>query len=213
MARSIRAGPYTPTRGQFKDQTFASYRQYRNALAQSQGFGSLSARQRAARPITAAAAYEGLNAKEHDSYRRSREALRLLRDGDARNLPEAARMAGTTPNTVQKYAGSALETRGNRIRARDTDSLIRPMKVATTEGVLSLPLESLRDARLVARHSSAIGYYLGSSNREKARRKLRSFSGAYVTVDGTRYYLLTDPAAITALAPTGELDFDSIYED
>jgi hypothetical protein len=200
---------FTPTRGQFSGQTFRTYRAYRDALAQSHGFGSLSTQQRASKPITAHEAYSVLKPKERASYRRSLDALNLLRTGQASNMAEAASMANTTPNTVHRYAGTALTTEEHRITASKRDTLVRPMRVITTDGVLILPLESSRDAKLAARHASAMRLYLERGGRQR----LAPFQGKSITVNGKQYVLATERTFIESLAIAGELDFDTLYED
>lgn len=219
MARPpiTRSHPYTPARGQLAGRTFTSERQYRNALAGRKGQISLGAQQRSATaPIETVQAYKHLKPAEQQAYVRAREALGIWRRGDASSLTEAAHMAGTTPNAMRKYVSPALETEGLKTTPRDSDRLLRPMPVVTTSGVPRLLIENSDDARLISGHSNTVRHFLEArtpESLERANKKLDSFRGQYVLVDGQKHYLETDRTKLRQMAEQGELDYESIYED
>jgi hypothetical protein len=121
-------------------------------------------------------------------------------------LDEAARAAGTTPATVIKYAGGALQgTGGGKVIARSSDSLYRRIRVLVKGiGPEDVDIVGSRDASIVARHWNAVKHFLATGETERLTRFRR------VSVAGRR--LETDPAAVENWARRGELDFEDIYE-
>jgi len=119
------------------------------------------------------------------------------------SLAKAARLANTTPATVTRYAGSALERRGRTWTVRGTDRLRRRMAVLTTTGIENVTVTSSAKATLVGNHWSAVRRYLRTGDDTD----LQVFGG--VTVGG--HYLETDLDTIDVWARAGEADLDDIY--
>ncbi len=199
MARPpiTKARPYTPRSGAFKDRTFYTEREYRNALAQRQGFASWHGQQRAAEKVTAKG-YGSLRASQKQARARALDALSKVRHGET--LTRAAQQAGTTPNTVAKYAGEQLRREGGRTVASRSDRLYRVMNAVTTEGVVEVSLRSSRQATLVGEHANAIKKFLLTGDAEP----LRKFAG--VKVGGRE--LETRPEVLEDLERSGELEYE-----
>src|SRR5438270_13800868 len=176
---------------------FQTEREYRNFLAERRGHPSWHAQQKAGKAIRSRGRFEPLSRAEKEAHARALDALAEMRRTGL-SLTRAAGRAGTTPNTVRRYAGSALE-RGprRRIIASSADRLYRRMPVLTTEGVREVELHGSRAASLIGRHWNAVQHYLRTGDESE----LREFSGK--TVAGLR--LETDADAIDAGARTGEL--------
>jgi hypothetical protein len=194
--------PYTPSRGKFAGQIFASHRQYRNALAQELGFRSWYEQQRSVRTVRSLADLEEMHPREREANRASFRALDLMRDG----LPfaQAVRRAGTTPAAVIRHVGPALQKRGGRWVARPTDRLLRVMAVLGEEGVQhEVTIRGSKVASLVGQHWSAINHYLNTGDD----RRLRALRGKRVA----GIVLETDPDAIDVWERRGELTVDDIY--
>lgn len=205
MARPpiTRKNPYTPKSGAFAGQTFHTERQYRNALAKKKGFRSWHEQQRAIRKVTAKD-FGAFRTSQKEADRRALDALSHMRQGDP--LVKAAKKAGTTPNTVIKYAGSALEKRSDgRWAAKKSDRLYRPpMNVLTTEGMQFLSPGGKREASLISNYMNDIGRFLATGDKSR----LKKYKGKKVA----GFILETDPDIIEAAAHKGELDFEDIYE-
>jgi hypothetical protein len=171
----------------------AEYRK-RQARAQASGFRSYSAQRNAQKAR--------LDPLAEEARRRALEAVALMRR-EGLSLSAAARKASTTPTTVRRYAGSALEQSGRTVRAKPTDRLRRKMRVLTPTGPASVTVTSSARASLVGRHWDAIGVYLNTGDTEPLSA-LRT-----PTVAGVE--LVTDPDVIDELARRGGFDFSSIY--
>jgi hypothetical protein len=157
------------------------------------------------RDIRTVSEWASLIASEKRARDRALEALSLMRHEDL-SLDRAAEAAGTTPHTVLKYAGGALQrTASGEIRARSSDSLFRRMRALVAgEGPRDVDVHTSREASIIARHWNAVKHFLWTGDPRRVAR----FKG--VTVAGRP--LETDPDAIERWARRGELDFEDIYE-
>jgi hypothetical protein len=195
---------YTPTRGTFAGQHFASERQYRNALARRKGFRSWYAQQRAQRRVRNAGELFRLHPAEREARRAAHDALTYMRS-EGLSLHQASKRAGTTPAAVLRHAGSALERRGGRYVAKSGDRLLRSMAVLGEDGIEhEVSVRGSRVASLVGEHWSAIGHYLRTGDDSRLRR-LRGKRAAGLPLE-------TDPDAIDEWARRGELEIEDIYE-
>lgn len=201
-----RASPYTPRSGPRAGITFTSERQYRNALAREKGYRSHYERERAAKPVRRAHDLDTLRQSEQGARGRALEAVRFMRR-EGRNLKDAAKAAGTTPNAVHRHAGPALEKVGGTFRVKPYDRLARPMAFYTDAGHITLDVRDSRSAAAIGRYMNAVRRYLETGDA----RPLRKFWGKSVTVDKCAYRFITDTNELDALAGAGELRFDSIY--
>ena len=205
MARSpiTRARPYTPKSGAFAGRTFHSERQYRNALARRKGFSSWHHQQRSRAPATSFRSIKALRPSERAARARSLEAVSLMRR-DGLSLNAAAKRAGTTPNTVLRHAGPALQRERGRVRAKPGDRMVRTMTMLGPQGAVSVNVRGSRQASLIAGHWAAVQRYLSTGEDSELLR----FEG--LSVSGVDFE--TDPDVLDELAAIGELDFEDIYE-
>jgi hypothetical protein len=195
---------FTPKKGLFVGQVFASERQYRNALARRRGYSSWSAWRRAPKPVRGIRQLKALSPLEKETRRAALDALNRMRE-EGLSLSKAARRAGTTPGAVVRHAGSALEHTGARYRALPADRLLRVMTVLGEDGVEhEVVIRGSRVASLVGEHWSAIGHYLKTGDDSRLRRlKGKRIAG---------FKLETDPASIDLWERRGELEIEDIYE-
>lgn len=190
--------PWTPTRGQFAGRTFVTEREYRNALAQAKGHKSWHEQQRAAKKVTPKS-FGTLRPSAKQARARALDALAKTRKGAS--LTRAAREAGTTVNTVQRYAGEQLRRERGRVLANPSDRLFRVMNIITTEGVEeSVALRSSRQASLVGEHANAVKHFLATGDDEP----LRKFTN--VKVAGRQ--LETRPEVLEELGRVSELEYE-----
>lgn len=197
-----KARPWTPTRGRFAGRTFVTERAYRDALAEAKGHGNWYHEQRAAKKVTPKNLGE-LRPSQKQARARALEALSKVRRGAT--LTRAAKEAGTTPNTVARYAGEQLHRERGRTVASTSDRLVRVMNVITVNGVEEgVTLRSSRQASLVGEHANAVKHFLATGDDEP----LRKFKG--VKVAGRE--LETRPEMLEELGRTGELEYEP-YDD
>jgi hypothetical protein len=199
-----RTRPYAPRSGALAGQTFYSERQYRNALARRAGHRSWNAQQRAHKDVRSAEQWRVLRLSERAARDRALETVVLMRR-ERMTLTSAAMRAGTTRNTVLKYARTALARRPDgRYVAKRADRLFRRMRVLSPDGVTSVGIRGSRAAALAGEHASAIHHFLATGDDSR----LRPVAGKRVA----GVVLETDPTAIEAWARRGVLDFEDIYD-
>lgn len=196
--------PHTLSRGALKGQTFATQQEYQNALAKTKGFRSYA--QMRAAPVTKS--FGKLRPSEYESRKFALRSVSLMRTRNL-SLAEASRQVGVDPATVKRYAGSALDKEGRRIKAKPNDRLSRTMWVLTNEGRVSLPIKDSRTASLISRYWNAVDHYLSTGDD----RQLKPFRGKFFRVNKQAYPFITDRAILDELGSAGELHFEDIYDN
>lgn len=199
--RSSASQHVTPVRGAFAGETFASERQYRNALARRKGFASWYAQQRAEKKVTPKT-FEALSQSEARSREAALEALRALREG--KSLSAATREAHTTANTVMRWVKPALarDAQG-RWHAKTSDRLFRRMVIVTGEGLSEIDVRTSRQASQLARYMNAVRQFLATGD-ERVLDPYRGQSVAGATLE-------TDPDVLEAVGLRHTVSFESIY--
>lgn len=216
MARApiTRANPYTPARGALAGRTFSTERAYRNALAQRKGFASLSGQQAAPKAIKSRRGLLSLKPREAEDRARALDAISKMRR-EGLSLSEAAKESGTTPNTVRKWGGDAIEKQGSRFSAKPTDRLARSMWMLRDHPAerIIVTITDSRTASKIGRYQNAVRFYLyGDSTHEPGDfSRVERFTGQYITVQREHIPFLTDRVAVDFLAARGLLSFESIY--
>lgn len=202
---SAKAGSYSPSRGHFAGQTFASYRQYQNANAKTKGFSSASTR--LASPKKAVSTKASI-----ETQSRATSALLDLRRNPELTVSKAAKKAGTTPAAVRRYASGNLERSGSRIRVKANDTLAATMTVHTPEGATTGLIKGAKQRGLVGQHSAALSKALAQPSR-KNLAELRSYRGRTVKLsDGSRVELVWNPEDVKRLGRLGKLHHGSPYD-
>jgi hypothetical protein len=183
--------------------TYPSRYAYDKARALSSGYTSV--RQfRADR--SAEVAIERLSSSGKQTYDRALQAVSRMREG--KSLTDAAKEAGTTPKSVLKYAGSALNSQNNRYTVKAEDNLTRRLLVPYSNGSEYETIRSSKDATLLSRYWSAVKEWRNTGDASV----LQSFEGKTITVKGQQVKLITDPEQLALLQRGGELDFIDMYE-
>ena len=153
-------------------------------------------------PARTVADLEAMAPHERGANRAAFHALELMREG--LTLSKAARHAGTTPASVKRHVGPALQRRGRLWVARPADRLLRVMQVLTEGGVEhEVATRGSRVASLIGAHWSAIGHYLDTGDASR----LQTFRGKRAA----GHVLETDPDAIDAWERRGELHVEDVY--
>ena len=148
------------------------------------------------RPINSLARLESLSGRQQQAYGRTLHAQRLMQNAGM-SRREAAREAGTTPGTMDRYLGAALRKRGGRWLANASDGLYVTVLVPTTSGMRALPASPL-ERELTRRYRDALWRYDHFvDDSELLDLEGESISG---------YTLETDIARINEMIDRGELD-------
>ena len=150
---------------------------------------------------------EDLDQQSREARRRALDALRLMRAG--RSMSAAARLARTTPETMEKYVGTELGTdQDGRRAASEEDDLIRPMVFLTEDGRIPVEIVGSRDASRLALYEQAADEFL----RTGEDFALRDFDGdSVIDADGNEHFFLTDLDVLERLANVGEVSFEDLY--
>jgi hypothetical protein len=154
--------------------------------------------------ISGRKAWNALTSSGRIAYDRALDALAHMRS-DGFSLTRASKEVGTTPATVKKYAGAALQrTPVGRLVAKPSDRFYRRMTVVTPNGPTLVEIRGSRTASMVGKHANAVRKFVetGDSSDLKAFRDKR--------VGGQP--LATDPEKLRQLARRGEVDFEDIYD-
>ncbi len=165
---SQKAGPYTPTRGSFKGQTFRSYRAYQTAHAHRKGFKSAATRLASPRKPSPKVFSSEARFEKSAAGRATRAYLALRRDPSL-TLVQAAKSAGTTPSATRRYAGKSLERKGNRVVPIREDTIAVPMTVNTVDGSVAGIVKGSKTRNLVGTHSAALSVALTFPSPEYVR--------------------------------------------
>jgi len=146
--------------------------------------------------------YLRLRPTERQARHRAFDALREMRISDL-SLTAASRRAGTTPETVRRYAGSSLTQTGRRYQAKQSDRDYQRMAVLSTEGLVDVDVRGSAKRSLVARHWNAVRHFGATGDIYQLRR----FAGRFVG----GFELASDPDDVEEYLARGEPDFDDIY--
>lgn len=146
--------------------------------------------------------YERLSPREREARNKAFEALNEMR-GKKVSLRVAARKAGTTPETVRRYAGNALVREGRRYVPTSADRSYQRMSVLSTGGVVDVDVRGSRARSVVGRYWNAIQRFAATGDVGV----LTPFVGK--RIGGVE--LATDPDQIEEFLRRREIDIDDIY--
>ena len=112
------------------------------------------------KPTHTAAQYFAKPPRQRASLVKTAHVVTAMRR-DGLSLKEAAREVGIRPETVQRYAGSALrKTKSGKYEARASDTLLRPIVVVAPGGLREIVVRDSASATLAAEHSNAVQTFL-----------------------------------------------------
>jgi len=125
------------------------------------------------------------------------------------SLKRASQEVGIRPETVKRWAGSALKKQPNgKIAPKSSDRLLRILKIPLENGVGEIAVRSSRQATLLADFWNALHRYLATGQSAD----LDKFRGKFVkAADGSEIPLPTDRAQLRTLGRAGVLSFESLY--
>jgi hypothetical protein len=149
-----------------------------------------------------------LSDRASETRNRALQALGLMRR-EHLSLSQACRQEHIKPATFRHYVGSAVrqDKPGAPFRATKGDKFRRELQIPTAQGPTVIRVYGSKDASRIANYLNAVSEYL----RTGKRKKLESFKGQTVKVNGKDMELLTDPAKLSPLAEADVLHFDQLY--
>lgn len=163
-------------------------------------------RSKATAPRTAAQ-YQTLPEKSKATFERVLKTVSKMR-AEKTSLKKAALEIGVRPETVKRWAGSALEKRNGRFSAKKSDQLLRVLKVPSADGTREIAVRGSKRASLLGEYWAALQRYLETGDASR----LAEFRGKSVkAADGTEIPLLTDRAELNRMGSAGVLSFESLY--
>jgi hypothetical protein len=141
------------------------------------------------------------------AHQRSLSALDGMRSRGL-SLAAAAREAGTTPRTMQRYVGTALRrAKDGRYMPSRFDRIPRTIRFFTSAGRVQLTVRDSRTVSHIARYMAAVKQFLLTGDR----RGLWPFRGKAIRVGKVAYPFLTDSKTLERLAHVGEVSFEDFY--
>jgi hypothetical protein len=144
---------------------------------------------------------------DNDIYHRSLAALRRMRHGES--LTVAARAEHISPDTVQRYVGSAfVREPSGRYRAKPWDRLARRMVFLGIDGKRIVEPANSREASKLAAYWHAVTHYAMTGDATLLWR----FHGQKLrTANKTQLPFVTSMQDIDLLARAGDLSFEYLY--
>lgn len=116
-------------------------------------------------------------------------------------------MAGTTIETVEKYAGSVVYKDGSRWEVKSWDRIPRRLHFLTAKGSRELEIRDSRTASKVSQHLNAFQAF---ASGRAGPEVLKPFKNDGATVDGEFHPFVTNPDVLMALAVSMP-EFEDIY--
>jgi hypothetical protein len=117
-------------------------------------------------------------------------------------LSRAAKLEGTNPKTVRRYASSAMKRKGVRgpFRVTASDRISRPVRFLTPQGSVWVTAKGSRDASNIAEHRNAVTKYRRTGDASVLAR----FRGKVLgTANGAFYPFVTDTDVLDELGRAG----------
>jgi hypothetical protein len=149
-------------------------------------------------PVTSVKRLGSLSFRQRETYTRTRQAHRLMRNAGM-SKSRAAGEAGTTARSMDRYLGRAgLERRGTRWQAKRGGRLYSYEWVPTTSGMQRIPLTG-RGSDQVRAFKDAL-WHLATGDESQLVR----FEGVEIGRSG--YVFEADPAILGEMVDRGELD-------
>jgi hypothetical protein len=150
---------------------------------------------------------EALTGRREDTYYRVLDAIALKRRDPKLSLTKAAKHSGTTIHTIERYAPSALEVRSGRFDVRQSDRLLRRMRMLTPQGEVVVRTTSSRTATRIAEYNNALREYVLTRDTTQLKR----FENKTVRSGGETYAFVTDPKILDRNVRAGMVHFVDIY--
>lgn len=151
--------------------------------------------------------FRALPERSKDTLERVLRVVSKLRT-EKTSLKRASQEIGVNPQTVKRWATSALKKRNGRFVAKSSDQLFRVLKIPDEKGLREVTLRGSRQATLLAEYWNALNRYLQTGDASR----LEKFRHKFIKdADGLEIPLPTDRAVLKRLGSAGNISFESIY--
>jgi hypothetical protein len=151
---------------------------------------------------------DNLTPKQLAKYEDALEVLRLMRQGQS--ITKASKQVGLSPSTVKKYVGSVLYSKNNRLVARQTDSLLRKIRIYENGQEDFILIRGRKNVTIIAQYMSAVGRRIDNNDTSA----LKSFEKIIIIdAKGNHHKLETDvKKLIKIFEKREEPEFFTIYQ-
>lgn len=140
--------------------------------------------------------------------KRVTDVIKIIRKR-GESLNSASRRIGTSPRTVVRHAGAALQKNAQgRYSAKASDRIERSLLIPTPTGPNKITVRNSRDASRLGSYWSALHKYY-----ETGDKSIRKFAGKSIAdTNGVKFPLITDLDTLDRLGSAGVVSFESIYD-
>lgn len=168
-------------------------------------------RQRAAKKPKAPRSVAEYNAKPEQFKDRWDHVIGVISKMRAEDcsLETAAKEFHVDPNTVKRWAGSALRKQANgRWTTKKRDSLLRLLMIPTSNGTHEIAVRGSGQATQLSKYWISLQRYLQTGDSSE----LKKFDDKFITdANGKKVPLITDLRLLNRLGSAGVLSFESLY--
>lgn len=147
------------------------------------------------------------NASQESERIRTLDALNLYRQGKAKTVSTAARMAHTNLKAMWRWVPRAIgkDPRTGRLRIKATDRYSERVEIVTDDGALVVTARGSRQRQLAGQHRAT---YMDVVQNKKPASALEEFRGKKIG----GHELLSDYSRLLTLAKAGVLGkLDALY--
>jgi hypothetical protein len=143
----------------------------------------------------------------HAKERALAAVARMRREGVS--LSVAAKVEGTSPNTVRRYAGTALRQKcpGGHCQVTPFDRIARPLNFLTPGGQIPVTVSNSRIATMISEHLKAVKKYRNTGDTSA----LAPFRGKALRAGSVLHEFVTDPKTLDKLGHAGFLKIEGLY--
>lgn len=146
--------------------------------------------------------------QDQDTWNTALRVISKMRS-DGLSLNKASKEAGISPSTVKRLAGRAIKKQPNgRYAVARRDSLLRVVRVPTTNGSQDVAVRNSRDASILGQYWEAVQKYYRTGDSSG----IDKFRGTRIKdKNGVDFPLITDLKELKRLGSAGSLSFESLY--
>lgn len=148
-----------------------------------------------------------LTRREQDERIKCLDALNLYRQGKAKTVSAAARMAGTNLRSMRRWVPLAInkDPRSGRLLIKASDRYSEQVEILTNSGALVVTARGSRQRQLAGQHRAT---YMAIAKNERPASALEEFRGKKVG----GHELLSDYQRLIMFAKAGVLGkLDALY--
>lgn len=112
--------------------------------------------------------FDSYTPKQIAKYEDSLEVLRMMRKGIT--IKNASRQVGISVPTVKKYVGSALKLKNRRLIAKQSDSLLRKIRIYENGKEVFIQTKGRKNSNIIAQYMGAVGRRIDKNDTNALRQ-------------------------------------------